>query len=85
MDHTTRDAVSRMKTLASAIMLHEGWEMDNEAWVKEDAKGNRHFCWTNHGSVPEIAGEDILDEFIKSTRESLGQLEKLKEILGRNK
>ena len=25
-----------MKTIKVAIVMHDGWEMDNEAWVKRD-------------------------------------------------
>lgn len=67
---------NKFKRRATATILHEGWEMDNTAWVEEDKKGNRKFYTTNHGRVVPLTGQ-YLKEKIKETRNSLEELEYL--------
>lgn len=68
-------------TIATAVVLHEGWEMDNEAWVVEDEDDGSRMLWTtNHGSVcPMSIGE--VEEHIKEAEESISQLKKLKALI----
>ena len=67
-------------TIATAVVLHEGWEMDNEAWVVEGDDGSRMLWTTNHGSVCPMSIEDV-EEHIKDAEESISQLKKLKELI----
>lgn len=38
-------------TLFHFAVLHEGWEMDNNAWVVELENGERVFVTTGHGGT----------------------------------
>jgi hypothetical protein len=47
------------RLIASATILHEGWEMDNEAWLYEMADGSLKAFTTSHGGVCEMSTEDL--------------------------
>ena len=63
------------KVVYEFIVLHKGWEMDNEGWVTEDG---RMWC-TNHGGLYEM-GATELHEFIDTTTKSLNQLLAVSEL-----
>jgi len=67
-------------TIATAVVLHEGWEMDNEAWVVEDENGARELWTTNHGSPCPMTIADV-DDHIKESEESITQLKNLKALI----
>ncbi len=66
-----------MKKIKSATVLHEGWEMDNEAWIEQDLNGKLHLMSTNHGRECVMTIEE-LDLKIKETEDSLKQLNVLR-------
>jgi len=68
-----------MKPLFTAVVMHVGWECDNEAWVIENEQGDLEVKTTSHGGVYTMSMNE-LDEKIKETKESLDGLLKLKEI-----
>ena len=62
-----------MKVIKKATVMHNGWEMDNLAWVERDGSGELHLMTTSHGSNRTMTKEDLLSK-IKETRESLSEL-----------
>jgi hypothetical protein len=62
-----------IQVLSTAKVLHEGWEMDNEAWAVLTDKGI-FVLSTNHGGLVEFTD---LDERIRETAESLRGLQSL--------
>jgi len=69
-----------MKTIKTAMVLHCGWEMDNEAWVKEDVMGRLHLFNTSHGSEREMTVEE-LDLKIEQAQRSIDELNALRELV----
>lgn len=69
-----------MKTVKTAIVMHDGWEMDNEAWVKQDDNGELHLFNTSHGNLKEMTLEE-LDLKIEETQNSVGELNALRELI----
>jgi hypothetical protein len=65
--------INRMKIIKRAVVLHNGWEMDNWAWVKKDESGELHLLTTSHGSEYKMTKDELLRK-IKETRDSLDQL-----------
>lgn len=72
--------MSDLKEIHKAVVLHEGWEMDNEMWVMEDSKGKRFAFTTSHGGRCKMSMTSIEDH-IKETKLSLDGLEKAKKLL----
>ena len=53
-----------------AVILREGWEMDNRLWVTDD-----HRIWsTSHGGAPQEISAELLAETIAETERSLESL-----------
>lgn len=70
------------KVLHKAIILHSGWEMDNEGWIVELEDGTIKGLTTSHGcSICEWSIDDI-NSHILMTEESLTSLRKASTILG---
>lgn len=61
----------------SFVVLHEGWEMDNTAWVMQGPSGERWIETTNHGGrcVASLA------EFVEKLKEYQGAVETTKKEL----
>lgn len=62
-----------MKKVLTATVMHVVWEMDNEAWLIENADGSRELRTTSHGGEYEMRLSE-LDEKIEETRNSLDSL-----------
>ena len=69
-----------MKLIKTAIVMHDGWEMDNEAWVKEDENGEFHLLTTSHGRLREMTLEQ-LDLKIEETQNSIDELNALRGLV----
>tara|TARA_R110000851_G_scaffold235664_1_gene388225 strand:- start:10 stop:246 length:237 start_codon:yes stop_codon:yes gene_type:complete len=69
-----------LKLIKTAIVMHDGWEMDNEAWVKEDNNRERYLITTSHGSLTEMTLEE-LDLKIEETQRSVSELSALRELV----
>ena len=67
------------ETIFKATVMHNGWEMDNEAWILEYNGGYREIRTTSHGRE-YVMGVKELDEKIKETEGSLNGLIKLKKL-----
>lgn len=68
-----------MKKIKQATVLHNGWEMDNEAWIEQDISGENHLMTTSHGGKREMTLES-LDLKIEETEKSLRQLNELRKL-----
>jgi hypothetical protein len=66
--------------IKKAVVLHQGWEMDNLAWVIKGEDGELKLMTTSHGSVCSMSIED-LNETIKETKDSLDQLNNLLDVI----
>jgi hypothetical protein len=69
-----------MKTVKTATVMHNGWEMDNEAWVKRDNDGDLHLISTSHGRIKNMSLEQ-LDLKIKETQNSVDELNALRVLI----
>lgn len=60
----------------TATVMHNGWEMDNEAWLVEMEDGKKLLLNTNHGGVYELAIADLREKIAETEKsaESLRQL-----------
>lgn len=68
------------KIIKKAVVLHEGWEMDNCAWVSQDKSGKLKLMVTCHGHECETTKELLLEK-IEETRNSLDQLNGLLKLV----
>ena len=68
-----------MKKIKLAVVLHNGWEMDNEAWIEQDENGENYLFTTSHGGKREMTIES-LDLKIEETEKSLRQLNELRKL-----
>lgn len=68
------------KVLAEAVVLHQGWEMDNRAWAVEFTDGSRAVLMTSHGSLYSVTDEGLRRK-LEETRQSVVELEKLLKYL----
>lgn len=68
------------KVLHEAVVLHDGWDMDNLGWICLMADSSVQGFTTNHGSVCAWNLTDI-DVDIKKTEESFHSLIKALRIL----
>jgi len=65
-----------MEKIFSTRVLHDGWEMDNEIWVIQNANGENEVRTTNHGGEC-IACKSEIEASIEETRSSLEGLMKI--------
>jgi hypothetical protein len=70
-----------MKKIHSALVLHEGWEMDNELWVLENDDGSRELRTTNHGGERKT-NIQYIDEKIQEAERSIDELKEAKALVG---
>jgi hypothetical protein len=69
-----------VKILAEAVILRQGWEMDNECWLVKMKGGSVQLFTTNHGGLYPMQIDDLKD-YIKETQESLDSLKNIQELL----
>lgn len=53
------------KTLFTATILHEGWEMDNQAWIVEMDDGSQAVFTTGHGRVCRWSRKDAEESLVE--------------------
>lgn len=60
------------KILFTFRILHDGWEMDNEAWVARNKKGKLVLLMTSHGGLYDY-GRDVseLHAALEQTKRSV--------------
>lgn len=65
-----------------AKVLHEGWEMDNAAWVEKDENEVLRAYTTTHGpgNKYEMEADELLDK-IEETESSLTGLKEIKKLM----
>jgi hypothetical protein len=68
------------RRIFKAVVLHNGWEMDNLCWVV-DVGNKRVLRTTNHGGECEMTQEDLFEK-IKETEESLDELRHAGSMMG---
>lgn len=71
---------NKEKRLYTATVLHEGWDMDNEAWVTEDKSGKLRFYTKNHGNV-EPLDRAYLNSKILEADSSADELRKIRAMM----
>lgn len=64
------------KVLAEAVVLHEGWEMDNRAWKVELEDRSLAVLCTSHGEVIEWSVRQMLSK-LEETKASASSIEAL--------
>ena len=69
----TRCQLEPEKILCEALILREGWEMDNKGWVVQMKDGSVYGFTTSHGGLYAWTNEKM-DEQIALTQESLASL-----------
>lgn len=70
-----RDRVPGFKrTLFHFKVLHEGWEMDNDAWVVELKDGSRTLVSTSHGGT-YVTQADFFEDKVAEYRSVLAATE----------
>lgn len=62
--------------IKTAVVLHEGWEMDNLAWVSINEEGELKLSTTSHGGYRKMTKKALIKK-IKETEASLNQLQGL--------
>lgn len=68
------------RIVREAVVLHEGWELDNRAWAVELEDGSIAVLCTNHGSIVEWTPKDIRGK-LEETRASSDSIEMLLNLL----
>lgn len=69
--------------LHTAIVLYEGWEMDNKMWVVKMTDGSVVALTTSHGGLYKMGMEEI-NESIELAQMSVNQLTMAKMMLKAN-
>ena len=69
-----------MREIAKAVVLHNGWEMDNKAWIEEGENKELYLFTTSHGGKREMTMKS-LEIKIEETQNSLNQLENLRSLI----
>ena len=64
------EQISKLKVISEFLILHEGWEMDNQGWVLEDGSLRA----TNHGGL-YVMDQRELEGFLRTTKEVVTGLE----------
>ena len=64
------------KVLHTAKVLHDGWEMDNEAWAVEFEDGSRAVFWTSHGGL-YVAERSEFEDKLRETEGSAASIRTL--------
>lgn len=73
-----------MGNIFRALVLHNGWEFDNEMWVYEDEAGTRTLLTTNHGIECGMHKDELIGK-IAETEKSLCGLKKALELIESSK
>ena len=73
---TKTSAGTVSKVLHTAKVLHDGWEMDNEAWVVEFEDGTRAVFTTSHGGL-YVADRAEFEDKLRETEESAASIRTL--------
>ena len=73
---TRTDKGTVAKVLHTAKVLHDGWEMDNEAWVVEFEDGTRAVLTTSHGCL-YVADRAEFEHKLRETEESADSIRTL--------
>lgn len=60
--------------IAEGLVLHSGWEMDNDCWLVKMKDGQLRLFTTNHGSFYPMSDAD-LESSIRVAEESLESLQ----------
>lgn len=78
-----RATLKDYKIVHTFRVLHDGWEMDNEAWIARNKTGDLVYLSTNHGSLWDH-GRDIseLHDKLVETRNSVAGIKKAIAIMG---
>jgi len=71
------DAVEIVQT---ARVLHDGWEMDNEAWAVRMKDGSVKLFTTDHGGIYPME-EDEAQKKIDECMSSVASIQKLLDVL----
>ena len=50
------------KTIYTFPVLYEGWDMDEEGYVKETENGDRYLVLTNHGQEYKADHKELRDK-----------------------
>jgi hypothetical protein len=69
------------RTLLHFTVLHEGWELDNDAWVIELIDGSRVIVTTSHGGTYVAKSDEFaqkLEEYEKVIADTRKALEMVK-------
>lgn len=77
--HMRKSGETKNKIIFVCTVLHDGWEMDNQAWVIELPDGDKQIMTTNHGGECVMSFREIKDK-IDETQASLDGLLKLLEF-----
>jgi hypothetical protein len=73
---TRTDKGTVAKVLHTAKVLHESWEMDNEAWAVEFEDGTRAVLTTSHGGL-YVADRAEFEDKLRETEESAASIRTL--------
>lgn len=60
---------TKTKIIFNCTVLHEGWEMDNQAWVIELSSGEKQIMTTNHGRECGLGGFGVVVEWEDGTHD----------------
>lgn len=66
------------KKFFTARVLHDGWEMDNEAWIEKDQNGNNVLKTTSHGWECKMSVEDLKEKIAETENSLCGLREALR-------
>lgn len=58
------------RILHTSILLYEGWEMDNRAWIVEFEDGRVQAFSTNHGAICNFSQAEM-EDFIEHAQYSI--------------
>ena len=73
---TKTDSGTIAKVLHTARVLHDGWELDNEAWAVEFEDGTRAILWTSHGGL-YVAKRAEFEDKLREMEESAASIRTL--------
>lgn len=60
----------------TAVVMHVGWEMDNEVWLVEFEDGKHRLVTTSHGAIYAMPISELQNK-LKETQESADSLHQI--------
>ena len=78
---SVKEVLKDYNVLLEFDVLWSGWDMDNTAWIMQDANGEKYLAMTSHGGAPYRVTKDGLEKQITEYEKVLADSRKALSML----